>query len=1131
MGLNKEQKTAVEYLEGPLLVLAGPGTGKTQLLSAKVAYILEQTDINPYNILCITFTEAGAENMRSRLQSMIGAAALEVNIHTYHAFGANLLERYKNYAETFDRRLDSPIDSVMQYKIIYEIQRELPVKNILKTADINDILSTISNAKSARLSAEDLQKIAEQNIQDSLELSEKIAPILADYKTTRKVEVAIEKYYQPILEILATHSSSEPIVGKIERLANILTRELDQVIKNVLAAEKPSVKELTAWRNKHFEACAQTHQRMSDAAPIGELAQNTVNQKDQIINSKSYRLKDYIANKKLLALAEIMRSYEQNLRKRGLFDFDDMIEQAIHYLKTDDGFRAELQEQFQYVLLDEFQDTNPSQFELIKLITDYEQPIVMAVGDDDQAIFEFQGASASNLRDFQEHYHAEVVTLRDNYRSTDEILKLSRRITDQLEDSFSKNYQIDKNLRAMKDLGDKKTEVRIARHEFVAPENEYDWVSREIRKLLDAGEEPNEIAIIAPKHKNIAPILPFLKAESINVSYEKRDNLLEDPIIISLINLARFIECLSCSEPTAHLLLEILASPCWGISPEIAIKAIQDTTKKDAISIMEGISELEPLRKLFLELSTSATQSPLELWLNQALGTLEITQDIKSPFLNYQETHLTEAELVEFYENLATLRQTTLSYLQNANDSNNDRIPKLADFVRMLDDYQLSQTPIMRISLYQDNQNSIQVMTSHKSKGLEFKHVFLISMDDAAWGKSKGNNNKLSLPCNLSQIRHTGATDDEKLRLLFVAMTRAKEALYLTNSAHRDDGKELARSRYLAESSREAEPISPYLPQAAQKITLHDRELSAKQKIELMKLNWMSNYLKLSPDVHDLLLARMSNYRLNASDLTNFVDLIYGGPQAFYRNRVLRAPNEPPTYALYLGNLVHAVFEMVTKQQISDDAALDYFATEAKKASLDPQSLNDLLQQGQHTLQTSLREFRDILRHDNAKAEVNLSPEHLQFQNVPITGKIDHLKLDPVAKTIEIYDFKTSKFHDGKWNSHSTLYKYRMQLGFYKLLLNQSPTYQKYQVTRGHILFVVPDQTEGVVHDKIYDFNDNDGQKDELELKKLIPIVYSQVKNLSFLENDELCLPSDNSNELKDIKEFVAKLLELNIEE
>ena len=95
MALNSQQKAAVEYIEGPLLVLAGPGTGKTHLLSARVENILKTTDTNPENILCLTFTENGASNMRTRLVSLIGSAARKVEIHTYHAFGSDLLGQYR----------------------------------------------------------------------------------------------------------------------------------------------------------------------------------------------------------------------------------------------------------------------------------------------------------------------------------------------------------------------------------------------------------------------------------------------------------------------------------------------------------------------------------------------------------------------------------------------------------------------------------------------------------------------------------------------------------------------------------------------------------------------------------------------------------------------------------------------------------------------------------------------------------------------------------------------------------------------------------------------------------------------------------------------------------------------------
>ena len=143
MGLNAKQKEAVEYLDGPLLVLAGPGTGKTQLLSEKVAYILKNTDTSPENILCMTFTETGAANMRERLKTIVGKEGAKVNISTYHAFGSEILAQYKNYSEDYDRRLDVAIDEVTQFKIVKEIQDSLNGRDILRGDAVKDIISAI----------------------------------------------------------------------------------------------------------------------------------------------------------------------------------------------------------------------------------------------------------------------------------------------------------------------------------------------------------------------------------------------------------------------------------------------------------------------------------------------------------------------------------------------------------------------------------------------------------------------------------------------------------------------------------------------------------------------------------------------------------------------------------------------------------------------------------------------------------------------------------------------------------------------------------------------------------------------------------------------------------------------------
>lgn len=1114
MPLNQQQKEAVEYLEGPLLVLAGPGTGKTQLLSAKVAYILEHTDANPENILCLTFTDAGAENMRDRLQAMIGKAALDVNIYTYHAFGANLLERYKNYTETLDRKLDAPIDQTAQYKIVADIQKSLPATDILKNSGTKDIIDTISSAKSARLTASDLQKIAAQNAEDSLAISAEISPIFLAAPPRLKFDQALEEVYEPVLEILAKYTSPKPIVGNIERIANTMLRELNQVIEEIRNTDpgvtatgkpkQPSVQPLSAWKKKYVE--------IFDAG-------------DRKHPAPAYRLSDTIANKKLFSLAHIMEKYDQYLAANGLFDFDDMIEYAIHYLKTDRGFRLSLSELFQYILLDEFQDTNPSQFELIKLLTDYEKPLIMAVGDDDQAIYEFQGANASNLMDFEQHYGAKVITLVDNYRSIGAVLEFSKHIADQITDSFAKNYdEVDKTLHSMQDEWNGKPEnPEIERHEFSCPEAEYYWIAEKIRGLVDAGEDPNEIAILAPKHKNIAPILPYLKAKNLDVTYEKRDNLLQDDKIRPLLTIARFVHELAEGKKPAHRLLEILSYDFWGIPSGIVIGAIESsrTANKPTLSYLSGDERLENLADFFANLATASATAPFELWLDYLTGAAPLN-NFTSPFLNYYDQHATAFEKLEFYENLATFRQTILAHAKSLDPTASLDAPKLKDFIATLDDYEAADAEIMRISTYRDDSQAVQVMTAFKSKGLEFKHVFLTSVDDSAWGKAKGNNNLLALPKNLVSIRHTGASDDEKLRVLFVAITRAKQSLYLTNSRLAPSGKEIHRLAYLEEDSRDSVAgESPYLPTPNKIIHLHDGDLDASQKIETKRLSWISAYQNIEPSkIEPLLKARLENYRLTASDLTTFIDLTYAGPQALYQRKVLRAPDEPASRALCYGTLIHSVFEQVTSGHIDDAAALELFKSSVPRTALEPEEQQALLEQGARDLNIALAEFSDILRHPNARAEANLSPEKLSFEGVPLTGKIDHINLDETAKTIEVYDFKTGTFHDGKWDSRPSLYKYRLQLSFYKLLLNLSPTYSKYKVTRGHILFVTPDADEKV-HDKVYEYSD----ADEAELKSLIKAVYAQVKSLDFVKNPDLFLPADKDNTMKDVRAFVELLI------
>ena len=1073
MGLNKNQKRAVEYLDGPLLVLAGPGTGKTQLLSEKVAYILKNTDTNPENILCLTFTESGAMNMKERLKTIVGAEGSKVQVSTYHSFGTDVLSLYKNYSDKYDRQLDSPIDEVTQFKIVKTIRDDLPVMDILHGDNIKNIISVISSAKSAGLSASDLDKIAKINIDDSDILSKAISPLLKNV-VKGKYRESYDNAYGPIFELLKGYTEVQPIVGRIVRSIAGISRDLKQAILEAESTEK--ITPLTAWRNAHFE-------------------------KDEKDN---YRLKDIVANKKLLSISTAMKKYDDYLKDNGLFDYDDMIQEAVKILSNDEGFRLTLSERFEYIMLDEFQDTNPSQFMIIKQLTDYEKPNIMAVGDDDQAIYEFQGALATNLTDFQEHYDAEVIPLTENYRSTQEILDFSREIINQAPDRFA-----DKELIAHKEPL-KASEIH--RYEFRSSDAEFSYIADTIAKLVKSGVPQKDIAVISYMRKYFVPLLPYLKSHpEINISYEMQNNLLEDDKIHQIISLAALVVEMSNQGTNNALLTEVLGYPFFDL-PMLEVIKIIGAARNDKKSVFEYLAtstneKINTVANFLANLVAKSFTEPLEIMWDYLIGATELG-GYTSPFLAFYSSK-GEYEAFSLYENLAALRGKLRQHF-------GDKTLKLSDLVSMVSDYESAEMPINTTSPYKDSEDAVSILTAHKAKGLEFEHVFIISADHAAWGKGKGNNNTLSLPKNLMQIRHTGTTDGEKIRVLYVALTRAKSHLYISNSLNDFNGKNPDRLEYLQEYVEGDKVISPFLPAKEVKCLYDGSAVSISEK---SLKNWLSVYHNASPDMRSIYKERVNNYRMSATSLTTFIDIVYAGPQEFFKREVLRVPSDRQDESLAFGTLVHQVFEKVTNDGLSDDDAIKYYLDELDKLPLESKLKDRLKEKGSHNLSVSLEAFRDILR--QGKAEVNLGPEKITVSGVPLTGKIDHIVINEADKTIEVYDYKTAGYHKEKWQSHASLYKYMLQLEFYKLLLNNSPTYRKYKVTKAHILFVIPDKKTGEVYDKVYEYDPINGAL----LVDLIRRVYSLVTSLEFMDNPGVFVAPDKNLNVKDIIKFIELLL------
>ena len=314
--LNPEQRLAVDTIDGPLLVLAGPGTGKTQLLSARAMKILEETDTPPNAILCLTFTENGAENMRDRLSRFIGEEAYKVAIHTYHGFAQTIISQFPDFFA--DKNLQTVIDPITQYQLIDQIKSSMASNNILAKIDNREIIATIGECKNALLGPNDLRQIARFNQAELDRINPLIHDLTKDIKQFRfKFDQGME-LYQQLAEILAPTAQSP--LPQIQPISFHPHRELLHALDQATASGK--LTELTAWRKKFLP-------------------------KD---DRQRYGLTDNLNFYRLTHLADAMEQYQAKVKSAGLYDFNDMILEVIDTIETCDELRFNLQEKYLYIM-------------------------------------------------------------------------------------------------------------------------------------------------------------------------------------------------------------------------------------------------------------------------------------------------------------------------------------------------------------------------------------------------------------------------------------------------------------------------------------------------------------------------------------------------------------------------------------------------------------------------------------------------------------------------------------------------------------------------------------------------------------------------------------------------------------
>lgn len=1073
--LNEAQKQAVDTLDGPVMVVAGPGTGKTELLSMRVANILRTTDTLPQNILCLTYTESGAYAMRERLAGLIGAEAYKVAIHTFHSFGTEIINRNAEYF--YHGAYFRPADELSSYEILKSLFEKLPHSNPLSSkmnddyTYLRDTQSAISDLKKSGLTSDELLSILDRNDRFVTWLQPRIAAVFAD---------RLSKKSLPALHTLAADIDTYPEepyeLITYEPLSNLVQASLAMAVEQ--AESDNSTKPVSAWKREWCEK-----------------------QEDGVLT-----LKDAKRSKRLRAVASIYYDYLVAMQQRSLYDFDDMILRTVHALEVFTDLRLNLQEQYQYILVDEFQDTNDAQMRLLWNLTNNPssegRPNVMVVGDDDQAIYRFQGANLSNILEYRTLYRDVLtITLRDNYRSDKDILKLARETIQQASERLEYTVDsIDKTLTPHYEPA--KATVSYTR--FSDESAEYTALAKKI--ATERKNNPDQsTAIIARHHRQLKDMLPYLQKYDIPLSYDRRDNVLDTPPVQFLELLARTVTLLSEQrlDEVNGLLPQLLAHPAWNMPAQELWRLSIESYKERQFWLETMLSKEGQLSDIAEWLILSAHLSlhePLEYIIDHLTGTIELQapdtaadeadekqeestsgqEGYRSPLRDYFFSHtLLENKpsvYIAYLDALSSIRRHVRDYRPDGQLS-------LRDFVYCIDRYNELGLTIQSSGHVHANHNPVEMLTAHRSKGLEFDTVHVVGLSDAIWGEAARPRSKLiSYPHNLP-IGITGDSTDEHIRLLFVALTRAKANLILSTHQQNGGGKAVMPVAYLSH------------------VSLEDDKTTV-TPLKQVEAEWHAGLTTtINHSMNELLHDTLSKYKLSATHLCNFIDVSRGGPELFLLQNLLRFPQAMSPSAAF-GSAVHSTLQR----------AHAHFTATGKKRPVEDLLGDFEMALTEYQLATDQHEYfakkgSDVLsaffaaRYDSfsptQRVEQSFGGEGIILDGARLSGAIDLIDIDEETKTIHVTDYKTGK-STSSWQGRTEyekikLHHYRQQLMFYKLLIENSRQYTGYTVSKGIIEYVEPD-SRGVINRIELDYD-----ADELAaFRTLLGNVWKRIQALNF---------------------------------
>ncbi|MFC1807611.1 ATP-dependent helicase [Candidatus Omnitrophota bacterium] len=981
--LNVNQKRAVDITEGPLLILAGPGTGKTELLSVRAANIIRQKKALPENLLILTYTNAAAKAMKERLVKILGPEGYDIEAGTFHSFANSIIldsDEAANYVQDKIQMAADKDEDIEQIKLLEYI------------LDNTDGIDAIRPFRAPYFYRRDIQSKISELKKDGIRPSE-----FREFVGTVKSDgVYIEDKHIPRLKALAT------IYKLYEEYKNGNNKEI-------------------------FDA-------------------------------------------------------------RGRYDLDDMIMFALEALEKEDELRRVVQHQYKYIMVDEFQDTNGAQLNLLFKLIHGDRPNICCVGDDDQSIYRFQGASVGNFKILKEKFSdIEVVSLDKNYRSTKDIIDLSGKIISHLP---KKERMVAKILEPQKKYKDKAIEF----HELTTETEELLFATEKIeeaRAIIERSSELsddekklpyNNIAVLVRKRKDLLKVIDALLRAGIPYATDGKEDICHEKRVrqmLDVLNLAHTIDPTNI-RPQDAVFYRILTSDYFNIQMSDLLKFIGyvnskrtkqreskkpgditlfsqfmrefDTDYKDSLPTKKDTAKLSIAKRLGLSDPNSLHCAG---WAIKRLRRESEIRPVHAILMQYIDDAGVYKYILKQYSDNNILKIRDLRALSSfinmvKNADLRDPGMKLIDFINEIQTKSEHGMPLTG-NLVTLSQEGVRVYTAHGSKGLEFHTVIIpFCLQNKNW-PARPMADKIPIPPQIFKTKERASDKKvikelnffDETRLFYVASTRAKSQLIYSCSPTED----AVSSSYLSS------------------VGLNSDESKSQAREEEVLSRFLKHDKKEDPFVgtEAILKDMVSNLKLNPTSLNNYISC----KRKFLYDDILLLPSSKKL-GLSFGNCVHKALEDTYRHLMDSDRfpSFDFFK-ESFKAELYYQGVEDSIKLRCLSQLETLHSWYELQSRNPVKPlglEKKLAI--MLDDSLVFTGKYDKTEIvDEEKKLVRVVDYKTGKpdNHIKKiLNNRADLGSnecdgYLRQLIAYKLLFDRDKDQNRgCRVAEGMLVFVEP---------------------------------------------------------------------------